>query len=180
MLKTMIELSRLCRPVSLYTNRENTETFHYGIILAVNESEVAINQISPNGDDDGISVFSVEKVYRIEFGGQYEKKMKVLCDRKQIPERRVEINGKSILLSVLQYAFQTKQIISLSLVDSGCEDVVGIPIGVQDGEWKIQSIDEYGFLDGISYVKEDSMTGLTMSREEEKRIAILYHANYDK
>ena len=83
MLKKLKELSRLANKVSLYTNINDTSHFLYGIILAVDENKIAVQLISPDGENDGIVAFDTEEVFRIELDGQYAEKMKKLSSNIQ-------------------------------------------------------------------------------------------------
>ena len=85
MLKKLKELSRLANKVSLYTNTNINDTSHflYGIILAVDENKIAVQLISPDGENDGIVAFDTEEVFRIELDGQYAEKMKKLSSNIQ-------------------------------------------------------------------------------------------------
>ena len=69
-------LKNICKKmnfVSIYSNFDDTEKFIYGKVLCVNEDEVLIYMLSPNGDYDGILVQQTADIFRVEYGGDYEK-----------------------------------------------------------------------------------------------------------
>ena len=175
MLKILYELHDSKEMAAIYTNTQETTKFHYGKVVAVNDREVAILMISPDGIYDGVSVFGVEKVYRVETRGQYAKKMEKLCSAMNFPSWDEEIDEENILKSILSIAQNSQQIVSFELVDSGIADTVGLIEKSEEGEYVIRQIDEYGFEDGYSYISLDIITGITVSSEAEKRIMRLWN-----
>ena len=172
-------LSKLCSQhsmVSIYTNSD-TNRFHFGIIIAVNDREIAIHMISPDGEDDGIIVLDVDNVFRVEEKGEYLKKMQKLCSTEVIPTYNLNIIDDDIQKSVILYAFNKKGILSIELLDSGYDDVVGFVESIDESECKIRQIDEYGYEDGFSYVDISKITKVTVMSQSEKRIQKLWELN---
>ena len=177
MLKILYELCSSKSIVSLYTDYQDMSKFHFGTVLAVNGKEIAIHMITPDGEDDGISVMNVEDVVRAEVGGQYAKKMEVLCSDQSLSDYKIEIKDDNILISVLSYAISNEQLISIELLDSGHNDIVGFAKIMPGGECIINQVDEYGFEDGVSYVSINDITMITLLSQDEKRIAKLWKLN---
>lgn len=83
MFKDILEKSRNEKEIlSLYTNKEDTERFSVGYILGLCEKYCIIALISPSGLYDGYRVIDINEIYKIEYGGDYEKKLKKLYDIK--------------------------------------------------------------------------------------------------
>ena len=81
MLKKLYELAQSGEMASIYTDKDQSDRFHFGKIIAINEFEIAIEMFSPYGDYDGIVVLPVSNVYRIETKGQYYEKMEKICKK---------------------------------------------------------------------------------------------------
>lgn len=175
MLKKLKELSKLANKVSLYTNINDTSHFLYGIILAVDENKIAVQLISPDGENDGIVAFDTEEVFRIELDGQYAEKMKKLSGN--IQRVGFQLVENSIYLSVLYLAKQRNQIVSIELCSSGYDDVVGFVSGISEDDCCINQIDEYGFPDGCSYISLEDITQISCGGKTENRIYKLWKRN---
>lgn len=174
MLKILFELYSSKKPASIYTDCEETSKFHFGYVLAVNEKEIALQLISPDGEDDGLTVINTENVFRVETDGQYSEKMKKLCSENAIHLYELPINNDDISESVLLSAVKKKQVVSIELLDSGYDDVTGFVESISDGECKIRLIDEYGCEDGYSYISVEDITKISCDTQDEKRIRRLW------
>lgn len=171
------ELKRLCEtrePVSIYANYANTSKFIFGYVLAVNEVDIAIQLISPNGDDDGFTVMNIDNILRIEEKCQYTEKMKILSSDKNIPVYDFKFCEDEIMESAVLYALNHNRILSVELVDSGFDDVVGFVDYADGGVCKINQIDEYGFDDGFSLIEFKNITKVTVMSSDERRIKKLW------
>ncbi|MGN1081566.1 MAG: hypothetical protein ACI4QV_05700 [Acutalibacteraceae bacterium] len=177
MLKILYDLCDQKKPVSIFTSSQDTGKFHFGIVLAVNNEEIAFQLISPNGEYDGIKAMNVEKIIRVETDGQYAEKMNKLCriNKCSLPNETLE--EKNIIKSALFTAFKRKEILSIELNNSGYDDIVGFVQTIEKGQCEIKQVDEYGFEDGFSYVSVCDITYISFSSEEEKRIMNLWKFN---
>ncbi|MDD2269061.1 MAG: hypothetical protein PHY15_05860 [Eubacteriales bacterium] len=170
-------LKMLCEEgkyASIYTNTQDTSKFHYGKVLAVNDSEVLIYMISPNGTFDGVILEPLKAVLRIEIDGQYDAKMKKLFSSELMVAFNEKLDSLNLKRSLLQIAQKTNKIVSLELIYSGFDDVVGFIKALHDEICEIQVVDEYGFKDGQSFVKLDDITKICYASEDEERILKLY------
>ena len=59
---------------------------------------------------------------------------------------------------------------SIEILDSGYDDVVGYVENVQNGICEIRRIDEYGVEDGKSYMEIQNITQISFESESEKII----------
>ncbi len=177
MLNILFNLCDTKSLASIYTDCNDTDKFHFGKVFAVSEKEIAIQMISPDGEEDGITVMDVEKVIRVEINGQYSAKMEKLCAERTISDYLIKFENNNILKSVLSYAISNKQIVSLELMDSGYNDIVGFAESVTDDEYCIHQIDEYGFEDGLSYISINDVTMIRLLSQDEKRIMRLWQFN---
>lgn len=177
MMKILCDLYKSKEVASIYTNDQDTDKFHYGKVLAVNENEIAIQMISPDGNDDGIISLAVECVFRVDIGGQYAQKMEKLYSEDSLPDYTNLVDNDNIFMSLLSSAMKYKQIVSLELINSGYNDIVGVVEEIKDNECIVKVIDEYGNEDGLSYVLFTDITKIAYSTEDEKRMMLLYKPN---
>lgn len=104
MIDILKEMCQIEKYISLYTDIEDTLSFHYGKILSVNEKDIAIYLISPDGSLDGILVIETWKVYRIEVDGQYEAKINKLCSFADLPVVDCTFDNDKIVNSIMIFA----------------------------------------------------------------------------
>lgn len=167
MLKILSEMCSSGKRISIYTNMQDTNKFHYGTIVAVNAEEIAIKMISPNGNYDGVIVMSTDLVYRIEVDSKYDIKMKKLCPKFESDFYRENIDPIHIKESLLSIALKAKKIVSLELIESGYNDVVGFIEEINDKYCKIKEVDEYGGEYGFSIIMIKDITKICYDSEEE-------------
>lgn len=157
--------------VSLYTNEMDTTKFMWGKILSVNENQVMIQSISPNGEPDGIQTKLLDSVIRIEICGQYTEKMKkLLRDSTEYNNSVLHKINENLFEVTLNYALQYNKITSIELLNSGYNDIIGYVTDVNNGVCKINQVDEYGNNDGISYVDIANITRISTDSIDEQRI----------
>lgn len=177
MLKILSELYSSKKTASIYDDRNETSKFHYGAVIGVNENNAAIENISPDGEWDGITLVNTEAIFRIEKDGLYDKKMKKLMKINAPELFRFTLNSENLTFSLLSLALETKKIVSLELCESGCYDITGFVEESDEERCKIHLVDEYGENDGFSYILLSDITWISYDSEDEKRILRLWEAN---
>lgn len=158
--------------ISIYTNN-NMESFLYGKLLSLNDSEFALMLISCDGNFDGILVKKINDIARVEFGGQYEKKMSRLISP-DINEYCCSIDNNYITRAVLFLAKNNENIVSVELLDSERVNVMGFVEEIDDSICKIKQIDEYGYNDGYSYIYLNDITQVVCNSQDENRMYRLW------
>lgn len=167
MINLLYELQNKGSFVSIYTNDENTSKFIFGKILCVNNSEIAIYMLSPDGSYDGILVTDNSKIFRIETNSDYNKKMQKLCNFEELPVCYEFKNNENIKKELLYLAHKTKQAVSIELLNSGYDDVVGIVENIGDNICTISQINQYGKPDGVSFVSMQDITQISYNSQDE-------------
>lgn len=173
-------LRKLCKEekyAAIYMNLEDSSKFVYGRVLAVNEFEIAIFMISPDGDNDGILVKSVEEVIQIEVDSQYSEKMRKLMEINRPQIYQVEIDNEQIKQSILLFARQEKQVVSLEIHNSGYDNIVGFVNDIKNDLCTIEKINDYGLKDGKAYIQLNNVSQISYASQEEIRLLKLWNFN---
>lgn len=173
-------LSKLCEEekfVSIYTNLNDTSRFIFGKILGLDDDFFAIYSVSPDGEFDGIIVKEIKTILRLELNTQYCKKMESLISFNELPILNYDIKNEKILESFLRFAAQTNEVISLELLNSEENDLIGfIELeSLNKNFYKINQIDCYGHPDGCSLIPSDNITGLSYLSKNEINIKKLFN-----
>ena len=176
MFNVLSEILKQNKDACIYTNLEKTNKFHYGKILQVNEDEVAIGMITQDGEFDGILMKPIDSIYRVDVDGQYVQKMQKLCSV-SFESYNDKLDANNIKASLLLLAQRTQKVISVELINSGYDDVVGFVAEVNNGICSIHIVDEYGFDDGASFQSLNDITQIRYASEDEERILKLWTIN---
>ena len=180
MFRKLYELYLTKEAACIYANYNDTGKFHFGKIVAVNESEVAIQTVTPDGEMDGIVVIGIDCINRVETNSQYVEKMKKLCYEESFLLSKLQIGNKHIAKNVLLQAFKDNYAVSIELMNSGQNDVVGIVKCIDDTVCSVEQYDEYGFIDGEAYFLLRDITKIAVLSQDEKIIMRLIERNQAK
>lgn len=169
------KLKKLCKEGtfgSFYTSPERPSQFKYGCILAVNDDELLMLEISPEGNFDGLSLLDTSLVYRVEVDAQYHKRMELLT--KPFKKPVVEISDERIKHSFLRYIASEKRIAIFSVGES--EDAFnGFVTEISDNICTIKQVDYYGKDDGISYLEIGEITSIAFDSAEAQELNVLWN-----
>lgn len=155
--------------LGIYTNYQDSTKFAAGYILASDDQFVLLGHIDPKGNYDGYIVKKIESIYLVEQGGKYLQTIGKLFKSK---EQRADWGIKrkkgklDILLMLFNYAKENQLIISLELVDSGNEDVMGYIVDIEDNSIVCQTVDDYGGKGAIAYFDVRNITHVVCDSEE--------------
>ncbi len=161
---------------SVYTNGYNTSKFLFGKVLYVDAEWFVMYLLLPDGNYDGIMLKSVGDVFRIELDSCYNQRMQKLMQTKALPEIDIEFQ-ENALMSLLNFAQNKKQLVSLELLSSGEWDVIGKVDSVLHDICVIKQFDVDGNEDGKSYISIKDITQLSMGSQEETIIQQLIKGN---
>lgn len=165
---------------SVYFSPNNTKSFAFGRILSIDGTNVEIYLVSPNGDFDGILVKPIDDIFRVQNDGQYSDKMtRLMMDYVHEPEKYV-LKCNNLFESVLSFASDNELIVSIELLNSGYDDVIGFVQEIKNGGCVIKQIDEYGAEDGISKMRICDITQVCCDSQDERRIERLWRAHKQK
>ncbi len=172
------ELQNENKNVSIYSC-DDIDKFLYGKLLAVNDREFALLMYTPLGMYDGIIVKRIEDVTRIEYDGQYDQKMQKILPQ-DINPKNFYIDDSQITSSVLNLSLKLSKVVSIELLNSGINNVVGIVDEICDNKCTIKLVDEYGYEDGYSFILVSDITQVMFDGETENLLLKLWKINMNK
>lgn len=175
MKEKLLELQRQNKNILIYCC-EDSNKFLYGKLLSVNDCEFALIMYTPCGEYDGIIVKSIEDITRIEYDGQYDQKMQKVLSRNLDAEKYI-IDNSLITSSILELSLKLNKIVSIELLGSGYDDVVGFVDEISDNKCTVKLIDEYGYEDGYSFILISDITQVMFDGERESLFLKLWQIN---
>lgn len=155
--------------VSIYNDMQRADRFGVGYVAALNEEEVLLKSISPNGEYDGYMWLRMEDIFKFGTDGRYEKKILELYSLKAQREEELKISEEEqILDKLIAYAIAGKRVLEVMFLD---EFFSGYPVEYNGETFVIRKVDEYGQENGMvciqkSIVDEIHIDTIT-SRESE-------------
>lgn len=159
--------------VSLYSNVENKDAFNVGFIVDYDSKFLLLNSISEYGKYDGILLIYIDDIFRIDIDSNYENKLLRLLNNKEITNYKFKKIG-SCIEKLFNYAKENNSIISISFFDSDYKsDVIGKVKSYNTNLVEICCYDEYGKVDGISYINISEINYASLDSLDEKMITNL-------
>lgn len=155
--------------VCVYTNPDDTTKFSVGYILSTNANETLIASISPLGRYDGYLIKKNETIFLVEFDSKYSKKIEGLflkIKNKHLLGKLDLIKENNTLQFMLNHAQNHSLIVSIELVNSQLNDIIGLVREVNDKGIKIEIIEEIGITDGYAFCLLEDITNLEIDSEE--------------
>lgn len=174
MLNELINICEKNISISLYTNSNNLSSFIFGKVLCVNNNEIALLMISPEGEYDGILVKNVSEIIYWEIDSQYSNKMDSLYKQTSSLVSNFNFDRDKIKESVLLNAQTTKKIVSIELNYSGFDNVIGFVEKIYGNICQIKQVDYSGKDDGVAFVLMNNITQISYDSKEEQMILSKY------
>ncbi len=153
--------------LQIYTNFGDTQKFSVGFVYALTSTEILIAHVTPYGKYDGYIVKQLKDIYRIETQSKYINKLKKLYSHEKKEHTVIEQTHNSLVSDLLSFAYHNQKIVSLELLESDNDDIIGFVDSLQSGLARISTIDEYGKSDGVSFIKTDDITHAVCDSENE-------------
>lgn len=168
MISKLEELRDENKYISIYMNRNIPANFVYGRVLSVDEDYIVVYLIAPNGKYDGVLVKETCEIFRIEEECQYSERMQKLIDKEECDRFPFVLECHNVVNELIQIAKDTQKIISLELLNSEENDVVGFVENIDGDLCTIKQIDLYGQVDGYSYISMNDITQISYDSEDER------------
>jgi len=174
MFQVLMNLCEKQKYACIYANLEERTKFIFGQITAVNEDEVAIRMLTPNGEEDGIVAKQVTDIIRLETDCRYAESMIKLSNTIKKQLKMYPLQQEHIFFSLLTFAQKNRRVVSIEILNSGLDDIVGFIEQCSEEICTVLQVDQYGREDGYSFVALSDITQISCDSEEERRTFILW------
>lgn len=163
--------------ISLYHEADTPDTFSFGTVLCMDDDFVLMQLLSLDGGYDGIALFSLDEIIRIEVDTQYAEKMNTLMEsaRKDSIGWQPVVDAACMLESVLLSIKHMECLTTIDLV-SCADSILGTIDELGDGWLSVCQVDDYGHPDGRCYFRTSDITALYCNSAAEQRIQQLIDA----
>lgn len=181
LLKDIKELKLKNRPISIYTNRYDLESFSVGYIAAIEEPFIYINHISTRGEEDGMILRRIDDIFRVEHDGPYERKLERLYQMKEQSHGKYLAKSKSNLFNAFLRNIQKhKWVVTFKVGDmENFIDVTGVIEQVKEGKVYMTELTYDAHAGGSIIVPIHEIYVMRCDTEYEKDIHLLYNSDKD-
>lgn len=134
----------------------------------------ALYMLTPNGENDGILVKRLAVLLMLRWTDSMMKNEK-LCPNFDdlISKTPIDFENGNALFSIMLDALRTEKPISVELLDSGVDSVIGQVTAVNEKICTVRQIDEYGCDDGIAYVNVPDITQVSYASADNSILLLL-------
>ena len=165
--------------VSIFTDKNNANTWSSGFIEAISEEHIVLKHISPEGRYDGFIARRLNSNYRLDFDGIYEQRLlKLYKIQKQshgpfiIDKEQIGVN---LFKEVLQSAKSTNYVVTICIdEDVEQEDIIGFVKEINDKTILISKISYEGIYDGESIFYLKDIISINCNTSDEIIYKLLY------
>lgn len=171
----MIDLCKECFEEKLvgsfYWNDADPEQHLTGYVSALNEEEIVIAHISPNGFYDGFILLHLEDLFRVDIQGQYENRIARLYALRKQHHPELKPDRHSLYFSLLNYARLNGLLISAETEDNAVSGFL------RDFDWeriRLEVIDENGRPDGETVIRTETVCLICVDTDTEQNRKLLY------
>jgi hypothetical protein len=158
--------------VSIYTDVEDN-SFSLGRILTVSEGEVIIASVDPMGNEDGLALYSLNAITKIEIDSRYAIKIQKLMNSRKTILRDYIFKQENLLLELLNLSKGNNKLIEIELQNSNLNGPIGVVEYIDERICEIKQFDEYGVADGVCIVLIEDISSVKYDNIELQAILLL-------
>ena len=162
--------------ISIFSDPSMPDLCAVGFALAISSKHIIISQISVNGMYDGYSARMIDSIFRIDYDGAYEKKIKFLYSLQK--QKHLNIINKTInktsnlYKELLLEALKNKMVVAINTVNND-ETVFGWVNDIKSNIITIDRINNDGASDGVSILLLENIEKIYCDSEDEHTLGIL-------
>ncbi|MFA0815711.1 MAG: hypothetical protein ACC608_07960 [Anaerofustis sp.] len=167
LLKELFEGQQL---ITIYDDANDNDSFYVGKIVALTNQAVIILIATKEGFVTGYYYTQLVNIVKITYDGKYENKIKLLCMINSSDFSNSFLFEGELLQSILLIAKTNGFIVTLCNTQ---EDLfhTGLVLDVKTDIIKIQEIDNYAQMDGISIIQSGYITKVTINGLYERALS---------
>jgi hypothetical protein len=162
--------------VTVFVDPSDQSRFIVGYVDALTSREVRIKAVSPFGEDAGYEVRRLNNVFRVDFGGRYERKLTFLAANSSKIFREVKLpptnKDESLIFLTLKQAHTKKLMIAVWTMDDN-DGIVGYVSKLSQTALEILAVDSNGAESGVTLIDLNRVTDMDCNSREEQRAMFL-------
>ena len=153
------------KPVSFYTNKNDTSIFDVGIVMYKDSEGVIILSVLKDGSYDNTQYIKNDCIYLCEYDDFYcnemSKKISTHNLDKHVIDFKTGIDSKN---QVIEFCMKEILIVSIELLPSGNVDVYGIIEEINNDFIRVKKFDDADNEDGKAVVRIENITRISFEK----------------
>ncbi len=166
--------------VSIFTDRNNADTWLSGFIESISKEHIILKHVSPEGKYDGFVARRLDDIFRLDFDGIYEHRLlKLYNTQKQFHEdifTNKEPNCGNLFKLILQAARTWGLVVTIS-IDENQENIIGFVKELNSNIIAISKISYEGSNDGECSFYLSDIVSINCDTSDEIVYKLLYTYN---
>ena len=142
----------------------------------ITDKEVRLRSISSDGEDDGYEIRRLKEIFRVDYDGKYENKIKFLNNSQgkifRYFKLAKKIENNNIFLTTLRGAKQNNLGVTLWLKDND-NSVAGYIKSINLTSITLSLVDDYGQEDGLITLNLKEITAMSCNTRYEQKFMFL-------
>ena len=170
LIRTLIQRGAIA---SIYCDSNDDNAHLTGFIVACDDVDLLIAHISPHGLYDGYILIHLQDIFRIDFDGDYEHRIKTLYEAKKQSHRMVAVLKKAngtLRNTLLEFAKEQSLVVAFEFDESLLS---GNILEIQCDEVKLQILDLAGKENGIATLQTDCIKSISVDTDDEQDVYLL-------
>lgn len=157
---------------TFYCEEGESQKLFCGYVEKYNNSEILIAHISPHGYYDGLILMHIEDIWRVDYDGDYEKKIGRLYKLREQSHKHIHAidMGEEILYTLLDFAKQNDYIISIEFSENR---ISGFVNDYTDDNIYLGVVNEFGAENGTSIINVDEILCIAVDSDYEQDLKLL-------
>ena len=131
---------------AIYTDCDNSDTFHVGIILMKASGWIMEYNIGTHGEYDGYSAEPIDGIYRLETESSYLERLEKLSRGKGV-KIKINTEGDDPIICLLRHAKENKKVVCIAVKEDG-NALTGFIDKYDDQVVFMTQLDDMGRIDG--------------------------------
>lgn len=165
--------------VSIHTEKENWSRCSVGYVDVITDHYVRLQSLSEYGENNGFEIRALSEIFKVEWGGKYEEKIKKLSEGKGDILSEVLMDKPSsedLIKDTLKQAYN-KTVIVVIFGNDTQDSLVGYITEIKGNLVEIKLINEFGELDGFAAINIDEILHIDFNTKSEQIRHFLYKNN---
>ncbi len=178
MKELLMEQQKAHELCGIYNDEDNPTQFQVGYVVGVSDEFVAIADLRPNGEWGGISIFEIDRIFKIELKSKYVRAIEMLNRKYSIPQWSQELFvDEDLFIALFEFAKNNGRMVTVGLISSEYDGIVGFIEDIRDGIVQMQAIDEYGDMDGSALFNINDVAYASIDSKDERKCEELFSIN---
>lgn len=158
--------------MTIYTDIESN-TFGAGYILGVDDSCLLLRSIDCVGEDDGLILYRLQEIVKMERDTLYCQKLQRLIKIKNSVFKDYDFPQRDYIKWLLNESLNNNKMLFIQLLQSQQCDVIGIVTKVYTGKCFISQINDSGQSDGECVFRIEDISSIKIDSRENKAFELL-------